>query len=60
MTRNGWAIVTGASGGMGLTNRLLILSGTLAPRFILRWLMTQMFAPIARLTPIVRLKNNNF
>ena len=39
---------------VGLTNRLLILSGTLAPRFILRWLMAKMFAPI------VALKKNNF
>lgn len=34
---------------VGLTNRLLILSGTLAPRFILRWLMAKMFAPTVTL-----------
>ena len=65
MTHRGWAIVTGASGGMGaaftkalaaydagrvvrvvgLTNRLLAISGALTPRFILRWLMARMFAP---------------
>jgi short-subunit dehydrogenase len=30
---------------VGLTNRLLALSGALTPRFILRWLMAKMFAP---------------
>jgi short-subunit dehydrogenase len=32
---------------VGLTNRLLTLSGALTPRFILRWLMAKMFAPTA-------------
>ena len=32
---------------VGLTNRLVALSGALAPRFMLRWLMAKMFAPIA-------------
>ena len=31
---------------VGLTNRLLVLSGALTPRFILRWLMAKMFAPV--------------
>jgi short-subunit dehydrogenase len=30
---------------VGLTNRLLAVSGALTPRFILRWLMAKMFAP---------------
>jgi uncharacterized protein len=30
---------------VGLTNRLLAISGALTPRFILRWLMAKMFAP---------------
>ena len=30
---------------VGLTNRLLIFSGALTPRFVLRWLMAKMFAP---------------
>lgn len=30
---------------VGVTNRLLALSGALTPRFILRWLMAKMFAP---------------
>jgi len=30
---------------VGLTNRLLALSGALTPRFILRRLMANMFAP---------------
>jgi uncharacterized protein len=30
---------------VGLTNRLLALSGALTPRFILRWLMAKLFAP---------------
>jgi len=32
---------------VGLTNRLLAISGALTPRFILRWLMAKMFAPTA-------------
>jgi len=32
---------------VGLTNRLLAISGALTPRFILRWLMARMFAPAA-------------
>jgi uncharacterized protein len=32
---------------VGLTNRLLALSGALTPRFIQRWLMAKMFAPVA-------------
>lgn len=32
---------------VGLTNRLLAVSGALTPRFILRWLMAKMFAPVA-------------
>jgi short-subunit dehydrogenase len=30
---------------VGLTNRVLAVSGALTPRFILRWLMAKMFAP---------------
>jgi len=30
---------------VGLTNRLLAISGALTPRFILRWLMAKLFAP---------------
>src|SRR5437588_576529 len=32
---------------VGLTNRALAFSSALTPRFILRWLMARMFAPIA-------------
>ena len=34
---------------VGLTNRLLAISGALTPRFILRWLMAKMFAPTVTL-----------
>jgi short-subunit dehydrogenase len=30
---------------VGMTNRLVALSGALTPRFVLRWLMAKMFAP---------------
>ena len=32
---------------VGLTNRLVALSGAMMPRFVLRWLMAKMFAPTA-------------
>src|SRR5438105_2013258 len=32
---------------VGFVNRLLAVSGALTPRFVLRWLMAQMFAPTA-------------
>jgi uncharacterized protein len=32
---------------VGMSNRALILSGALTPRFVLRWLMAKMFAPSA-------------
>lgn len=32
---------------VGLTNRLIAFSGALTPRFILRWLMGKIFAPVA-------------
>ncbi len=32
---------------VGLTNRIVAFAGALTPRFVLRWLMATMFAPIA-------------
>jgi short-subunit dehydrogenase len=43
---------------VGLTNRLLILSGALTPRFILRWLMAKLFAPTVAVPGAVRPPGN--